>query len=139
MIWRFNRITNRSVKKHVANIFWVNGYREPPAKGRPEYSTELPFPNRGISASAELLKEYYRPTPTIPRRLAKGYCAAFSVICDVRIVGLDKTRSALDGPTQMTCYPCLWLFNKLYFPCFKRIFCTDNSKLALLHQLLEHL
>jgi hypothetical protein len=31
-----------------------------------DYSTELPFPNRGNSASSELLKEYYRPQRDIP-------------------------------------------------------------------------
>jgi len=36
------------------------GCRQGADPGMTEYSTELPFPNRGNSASAELLKEDYR-------------------------------------------------------------------------------
>ena len=39
-------------------------------------STELPFPNCGKSASAELLKEYYRPQSDIPGIIRKVSVAA---------------------------------------------------------------
>jgi len=46
--------------------------------------TELPFPNRGTSASAEPLKEYYRPELVIPGRFANGENAAETDISNVK-------------------------------------------------------
>jgi hypothetical protein len=45
------------------------GCRQGADPGMTEYSTELPFPNRGNSASAELLKEDYRPSGDLHGRM----------------------------------------------------------------------
>ena len=59
---------------------WVDSYRSESRPGTATSSIELPFPNRGNSASAELLKAYYRPEQDIPRIPVKVSVAAIVAV-----------------------------------------------------------
>jgi len=60
-----------------------------------DFSTELPFPDRGNSASAELLKEYYRPERDIPRIPVEVSNAVIFVIPAVKMATTELTKAAV--------------------------------------------
>ena len=60
-------VTHDRIGERESLMSWLGRWL--PIRTRPSmsaFSKELPFPNCGNSASAELLKEYYRPQPVIP-------------------------------------------------------------------------
>ena len=75
---------------------WPDGSRERSEPECPTIVQELPFPNRGISASTELLKEYYRPGTDLGYHFAYALNAATP---DIPIFYLYSAYSTLGIPS----------------------------------------